>query len=526
MNGSAVTNSSPIVETTSGKVRGTGTENIVVFKGVPYGAPTEGERRFQSPVAPAAWAGVRDTIAYGNGCHQISVEWAASHGGRNVLGEMISPDPTLEMQSEDCLVLNVWTPSIDDHGKRPVMVWFHGGYFTLGSGSSRFYDGTRLCRRGDVVVVTVNHRLNVFGFLDVSEIGGAYFAQSGNAGMLDLVAALEWVRKNIARFGGDPENVTIFGESGGGAKVCTLLAMPAAKGLFHKAIIQSGPYLRANLAKDSRAITRALIAELGLEKPDIGALQKIDPKALLKASVVAEAKAGVHHPLDGGMGSFAPMIDGISLLRHPFEPDAPSESADVPLMIGTTKDELTIFLATMPGFGSMSEAEAAAILEAFTGAPAHDALAFYGALQPQESPTYRLVNLLTDRLARQPSTIVAERKTMEARGSVYSYVLAWETPVLGGIMRSTHSLDIPLIFDNAAFAQGLVGTGPDVQTMANVMSEAWLAFARDGVPNGSRNPQWPAYSIDRRATMIFNTESKVVDDYAGKTRAYWASVKS
>jgi para-nitrobenzyl esterase len=247
---------------------------------------------------------------------------------------------------------------------------------------------------------------------------------------------------------------------------------------------------------------------------------------LLKASVVAEAKAGVHHPLDGGMGSFAPMIDGISLLHHPFDPGAPSESADVPLMIGTTKDELTLFLATMPGFGSMSEAEAAAVLEAMTGAPAHDALAFYAALQPRETPTYRLVNLLTDRLARRPSTIVAERKAMQGRGPVYSYVLAWETPVLDGMMRSTHALDIPLVFDNAAFAKGLVGNGPEVQTMANVMSDTWLAFARYGAPNAPRIPQWPPYSIGRRATMIFDIESKVVDDYAGETRAYWASVKS
>ena len=517
-------NSSPIVETTSGKVRGTGLDDIMIFKGVPYGAPTEGQHRFRPPVAPAAWAGIRDTVAHGNGCHQASVEWASSHGGRNVIAEMIAPDPTSEMQGEDCLVLNVWTSSIDERAKRPVMVWFHGGYFTAGSGSSQLYDGTRLCRQGDVVIVTVNHRLNVFGFLDVSEIGGADFAQSGNAGMLDLVAALEWVRANIARFGGDPRNVTIFGESGGGAKVCTMLAMPVAKGLFHKAIIQSGPFLRANLAKDSRAITRALLNELGLG--DIGALQKVDPKVLLKASIAAEAKAGVHRPLDGSMGSFAPTIDGVTLLDHPFEPEAPNESADIPLMIGTTKDELTLFLATIPGFGSMGDAEAAAILEAFTGKPAQDALAFYAALQPHETPTYRLVNLLTDRMARRPSTIVAERKAMQGRGPVYSYVLAWKTPVLDGMMRSTHALDVPLVFDNVASAKGLVGTGSDAQAMASVMSSTWLAFARDGAPNGPKIPHWPPYSVDRRATMVFDTESKVVDDYDGETRAYWASAQS
>jgi para-nitrobenzyl esterase len=192
-------------------------------------------------------------------------------------------------------------------------------------------------------------------------------------------------------------------------------------------------------------------------------------------------------------------------------------------MIGTTKDELTIFLATVPGFGQLGDAEAAAILEAFTGAPAHDALAFYAALLPEETPTYRLVNLLTERLARRPSTIVAERKAVQARGRVYSYVLAWETPVLDGIMRSTHALDVPLVFDNAAFAKGLVGTGPDVQTVANAMSSAWLAFARTGVPDTAQIPHWPAYSIDQRATMVFDTESKVVPDYAGESRSYWAS---
>ena len=505
-----MTSQPPVAETAQGKLRGARVDGIAVFKGVPYGAPTGGDLRFQPPAKPVPWSGVRDALAFGNGCHQVSPEPTQGTPAQNVLLAAFAPEASPQ-QGEDCLVLNLWTPAVGDHGKRPVMVWFHGGFFTAGSGSWPVSDGTRLCKNGDVVVITVNHRLNVFGFLDLAEVGGEAFAQSGNVGMLDLVAALGWVRDNIAAFGGDPGNVTVFGESGGGAKVCALLAMPSAKGLFHRAIIQSGTFVRANERKNSWPLAQALMAELGLRRVAIGELQKVDPKALLKASIAAEVKAGRPYRLDGSMGSWAPVIDGVSLPRHPFDPDAPGESADVPIMIGTTKDELTLFLTTLPSFGTMDEAEAAATFERFTGEPVEGALALYGSLYPDESPSYRLVHLLTDMIARYPSTVIAERKARQAGAPAYHYVLGWETPVLGGVLRAMHARDVPLVFDNAALAPSLLGEGP-----------VWLAFARHGAPNTAEIPNWPAYSPDRRATMVFDVQSKVVDHYDEDARAYWA----
>jgi len=519
-----MSDSAMIVETASGKIRGACGHGVSVFKGIPYGAPTSGVNRFRPPVAPEPWPGVRDAREFGNGCVQNLRMPPPGTPMYEVYASVLGDD-SWQLQGEDCLVLNVWTPQTGDgSGKRPVMVWFHGGFFTQGSGSSRLFDGARLSRRGDTVIVTVNHRLNVFGFLHLADIDSR-FAQSGNVGMLDLVAALEWVRDNIARFGGDPDNVTIFGESGGGAKVCTMLAMPSAEGLFHKAIIQSGASLRANGRDEATRLARLLLAELDLAEQDVGKLQNWDARALLQAAVAAEAKTG-KNIFDGSFGSWAPLVDGTSLPHHPFSPEAPPVSRSVPLMVGNTKDEVTMSLVSLPTFDSMTAEDLRGMLVPVLRESVDAAVTLYERLHGHETPGYRLAILLADFLAHCPSALVAERKAKQQGAAAYYYVLTWETPVLGGKLRSMHALDIPLVFDNVEMGgASLLGTGSEPQMLADAMSSAWLAFARNGNPDNPLIPHWPAYSEVDRAAMVFNVDSRVVSDYGGEARRFWTPLR-
>ena len=508
-----------IADTTYGKLSGLRDEGVCVFKGIPYGAPTGGTNRFRPPARPLPWKGLRAAGDYGKACVQNLTSSLLGPLTRQVYADLLVTDTTGTEQSEDCLVLNVWTPETGDRVRRPVMVWFHGGFFTQGSGSSAIYNGARLCSRGDVVIVTVNHRLNVFGYLHLADID-ARFEQSGNAGMLDLMAALEWVRDNIANFGGDPGNVTIFGESGGGAKVSTLLAMPRAKGLFHKAIIQSGASIKANDAASATALAHLLLAELNLSPARVAELQTIDPNVLLKASLAAEANTG-KLMLDGSFGSWAPLVDGVSLPHDPFHPGAPVESAHVPIMVGTMKDETIMALLGMPGFMNLTEEQMRAMLAPILGARADAAISLAQRLYPGESFAYLTANLLTDFLARTPASVVAERKAAEGAAPAFLYVVTWETPVAGGVLRSMHALDLPLMFDNTAKVPSMVGTGPEPVELAEKMSTTWLAFARNSVPDNPAIPHWPAYAPDRRATMVFDIPCRVVDDYAGEARRFW-----
>jgi para-nitrobenzyl esterase len=509
-----------IAETANGRLRGDRIGDVCVFKGIAYGGTTGGKNRFRPPLKPEAWAGVRDARRFGNGCWQNFAPPAPGTLTHDVYASFFDADETWKLQGEDCLVLNVWTPTTGDSRKRPVMVWFHGGSFTQGCGSTELYDGTRLARRGDTIIVTVNHRLNVFGYLHLADLD-ARFAQSGNAGMLDLVAALEWVRDNIASFGGDSGNVTIFGESGGGAKVATLMAMPAAKGLFHRAIVQSGASVRANGRDEATRLARLLLAELDLGENRLDVLQDIDPHTLLRASAAAEAKAG-KSPFDGSFGSWAPLVDGISLPRHPFDPTAPAESFNVPLMIGTTKDETSLAIASLPGYAAMSEEYVRAILASVLGARAESAVELYKQRYPGEAPGRLLAGILTDFLGTRPADMIAERKSRDGGAPVFLSVLAWETPVVGGLLRSVHALDVPLMFDNVEFARSLVGEGPEPLGLADIMSSTWLAFARTGSPDNPGIPQWSAYDAIRRATMIFDREPRLVEDYSAAVRSIWA----
>lgn len=500
--------SPPSVTTRQGRVSGAVAPNAaLVFKGIPYAAPPVGDLRFAPPAPPAAWSGVRDGSAFGHTAIQnpspSSVNPTSELG--KALQQVFPARADVEAQSEDCLYLNVWTRSVS--GRKPVMVWFHGGGFAYGSGQWPMYDGANLAAQ-DVVVVTVNHRLSVFGYLDLPEVPG-----SGNAGMLDLVAALEWVRANIAAFGGDPDNVTIFGESGGGAKVSYLLAMPRAKGLFHRAIIQSGPGVRAVPRERAAGLRTSLYKSLGLADGDVAGLRATPWDKVLAAARAAEAdQPGAGFDRSG----FSPVVDGDVLPAQPWDPAAPAAARDVPVMIGINKDEMTLFMASAPWFGRLDDVGLEKMAAAIYGLKAPQVLAALRKDFPQDSPTYLATHLTTYGRMFAGSVEIAERKAAQGGAPAFLYLLAWETPV--GPFRSPHTLEIPLVFDTVESSRVLVGPGPEPQLMARQMSAAWVAFAKTGNPNTGAIPAWPAYDAARRATMIFDIDSRVVDDPYSATR--------
>jgi para-nitrobenzyl esterase len=493
----------PIAETQYGPVRGYVEDSILTFKGVRYGADTA-TTRFAPPAAPAAWNEPVDAIAYGPSAPQ------PARGNLSLFQSWLTdPNPGT---SEDCLFLNVWTPALDD-GKRPVMVWLHGGGFTTGSGSSNAYDGVRLADGGDVVIVTVNHRLNVFGYLYLDEYGDE-FSGSGNAGMLDLVAALEWVRDNAEQFGGDPDNVLIFGESGGGWKVSTLMAMDAAEGLFHRAVVQSGPGLTLMEPETAAAATAALLAELGLEGARVAELRTL-PTETITAAAVSLASEGV------SVGN-RPVVDGVHNLRHPFTPMGPQQSKDVPLLIGSNRTEMSM----LAGAGNRQlfdltwETLPAALEQGIPGVDAQAVIDGYRELHPEIDAVNLFFEAITDTGAfGRGSFELADRKAEQNGADVYQYYFSWPTPVEGGMWSATHALDIGFVFDNVAKSASMSGVGERQQALADVMSDAWLAFARTGNPSHPGLPEWPAYDQENRATMVFDDQSRVINDPRGRERA-------
>ena len=506
---------SPVVETASGKVQGVTADGVHVFKGIPYGASTSGPNRFRPARKPEPWTGVRDAIAYAGRSPQ-----AAAAPQRPELANVWGPVDTLPV-SEDCLTLHVWTPGCDG-ARRAVMVWLHGGAFSYGSANSPRYDSTNLARRNDVVVVAVNHRLNIFGHLDLSQIGGERFAQSGNLGVLDLVEALKWVREHAARFGGDPGNVTIFGQSGGGGKVSALLAMPDARGLFHKAIVQSGSSVRFAERERTVGLAEAVLKQFGLDKDRIAELQAVPIDRMLQA--VETAQRGLPRPryplLD--RYNFGPVIDGTVLPQHPFMPDAPSISDDIPLMVGDTKDESAIFLAPDDKVWgrAVTEEELKARVAAVAGDQVDAILAYYRKRDPGAGPADRLITALTGSNFGVRTIMQAEAKALRKKAPVWTYRLDWETPAYGGKLKAPHSLDVPFVFDTLHVI-GAQHQKPGAQALADRISKTWATFARTGSPANDLIPAWPAYDTTTRATMVFNDECRVVNDPNAEVRPLW-----
>ncbi len=482
------------VKTVYGSVRGVVREGIQQFWNIAYGASTAGANRFMPPRAPAAWSGVRDHFTVGTRSYQ--------QPGIGEPAPVVLAMNRLEEESEDCLRLNVFTPGADS-GKRPVMVWLHGGGFTSGSGNYLIYDGTLLAKKEDVVVVSVTHRLNIFGFLHLADLGGEEWAGATNAGVQDLVAALQWVHDNIAAFGGDPDRVTIFGQSGGGSKVTTLMAMPSATGLYHRAIAQSGAAIRGTSASDATAATERYLAKLGLTKNQLGKLRELTPQQIQQALYSEPAIPGF---------ASGPVIDGTIIPRHQWDPTAPQYSANVPLMAGSVATE-NGWLGPPPF--EMEDAEMQAQFQRLAGndaAKGQSLLALYKRIYPDVRNRMLWLIAESDNTRRRNAQLLNTLKHAQGSAPSYLYYFNWYSPVHNNQMGSYHTLDIPFVFNNVDVAASMTGAGQDRYQLAHVMSAAWAAFARTGNPDHADMPHWPAFNPDEYPTMIFGKEVALRND--------------
>jgi para-nitrobenzyl esterase len=501
-----------VADTASGKLRGLWRSGIFVFKGVPYGESTGGANRFMPPVPIKPWTGIRNALCYGRACIQPSSDSAHfSYDGHNRPGGEFSflchGGEGQLTPGEDCLQLNVWTPGLKDNCKRPVMVFYHGGGFATGFDQDlASYDGENLARN-DVVVVTCNHRLNLFGYLNLTEVGGEKY--SANAGLLDLVAVLQWVKDNIVQFGGDPGNVTIFGQSGGGGKVACLMAMPLAKGLFHRAIIQSGPFLKFESRDTARAMVEEVMHRLGLARGDVDKLQDMPVDRLVGAAAEMinklSAPPAVFHR-SYGLSGWWPTVDGTVLPRHPFDPDAPAVSAQVPMITGSVFNEQTNALDREDG-GRMTEHELQQHISQASGSNGPAIIAAYRRDWPGATAFEIYATIAAEPFRRCAFEQAARKAALNAAPS-FVYVYKWHTPMLDDRPGTFHASDLVFTFDNAVRCFHYSGLRPEALAMSKRIAAAYVAFARSGNPNHPDLPHWPAYMRDG-ATMVFDNVCSV-----------------
>jgi para-nitrobenzyl esterase len=498
----SASSSGPYVETEYGRIRGYVRNGIHTFKGIPYGADTSGANRFMPPQKPATWAGIRSCLYHGSICPQPMTSFTDDE--YSWLFSFI-----FSTQDEDCLHLNVWTPGLDND-KRPVVVWIHGGRFSTGSAIELpSYDGENLARRGDEVVVSVNHRLNVLGYLNLAAFGDK-FALSGNAGMLDLVAALEWVRDNISNFGGDPGNVTLIGQSGGGGKISTLMAMPTAKGLFHRAILQSGSLLTTATMESSNDNAEILLKHLNLGPADVDKLQQIPVDELEKAAMVVDAPGPPMRTIRLGMfrqgisSGWGPVAGNAALPEQPFDPKAPDMSASVSMLIGSNLNEHTNGV-DKPDCFKMTAEEMEGYVRDVWKDKAGEIVATARRMYPNAN-NFQVLSAIGGTAMRIRALEQLRRKAAQQAAPVYCYRFDWQTPVLDGRPMALHAGEMAFVFDNTARAENLTGNGPAARALAAKMSDAWIHFARNGDPNHAGIPRWKPFNSDTSGTMVFDNE--------------------
>lgn len=491
-----------VVPTQSGKVRGYVHGGTYIYKGIPYATA----KRFQAPEKPKPWDGVRSSLTYGpvsplmNPTTQVNdeTEFVFHHDWGYA--------------NEDCLRLNIWTPGVNDGKKRPVMFWIHGGGYTAGSSQELpSYDGEAISKKGDVVLVSINHRLNILGFLDLSEYGAKYKG-SANASFLDLVMALEWVRDNISNFGGDPGNVTIFGQSGGGGKVSTLMSSPVAKGLFHKAIVQSGVWSDFQDQEISKRIGSAVLNELGLIPSKVDSIQKVPYEKLVAAGNKALAKVREQLVAEGKMTGnglrfgWTPTIDGSFLQYHMSDPRALAISSNVPLLIGSTKNEFMSSLRN-PALRKANATEVREYLQKQWGDKTDAYIAAVKKAYPNDTRPNDLADI--DGFFRPGMVAQGNAKSAAGGAPVFMYLFTWQSPVMDGAYKAIHCIEIPFVMNNIARCEEMTGGGKDAYALADKMSQAWINFARFGDPNHKGLPAWPKYTKEVGATMMFDNNSAV-----------------